>query len=71
MAVTRLSYTLKLSAAILILVYFVLYGLAVWAVWRWSRRIDWSAEHEFALAAGALLTYVWYGFVQAPTTPST
>jgi hypothetical protein len=38
---------------------------------RWSRRIDWSAEHEFALAAGALLTYVWYGFVQAPTTPST
>jgi hypothetical protein len=42
----------------------------VWAVC-WSRRIDWSAEHEFALAAGALLTYVWYGFVQAPTTPST
>jgi hypothetical protein len=66
MAVTRLSYSLKLPAAVLILAYFVLYGLALWAVWRWSRRIDWSAEHEFALAAGALLTYMWYGFVQAP-----
>jgi peptidoglycan/LPS O-acetylase OafA/YrhL len=66
MAVTRLSYTLKLPAAVLILVYFLLYGLALFAVWRWSRRIGWSAEHKFALAAGALLTYAWYGFVQAP-----
>jgi hypothetical protein len=39
MAVTRLSYSLKLPAAVLILAYFVLYGLALWAVWRWSRRI--------------------------------
>ena len=66
MAVTRLSYTLKLPAAVLILAYFLLYGLALFAVWRWSRRIGWSAEHKFALAAGALLTYAWYGFVQAP-----
>jgi hypothetical protein len=35
MAVTRLSYSLKLPAAVLILAYFVLYGLALWAVWRW------------------------------------
>jgi len=66
MAVTRLSYSLKLPAAVLILVYFLLYGLASFAVWRWSRRVGWSAEHKFALAAGALLTYAWYGFVQAP-----
>jgi hypothetical protein len=66
MSVTRLAYTLKLSAIVLILVYFLLYGLAVLAVWRWSRRIGWNAEHRFALAAGALLTYAWYGFVQAP-----
>jgi peptidoglycan/LPS O-acetylase OafA/YrhL len=66
MALTRLSYLLKLPAAVLILAYFLLYGLALFAVWRWSRRIGWSAEHKFALAAGALLTYVWYGFVQAP-----
>jgi hypothetical protein len=66
MAVTRLSYAVKLPAALLILAYFVLDGLAIWAVWRWSRRNDWSAEHRFALAAGALLTYAWYGFVQAP-----
>ena len=66
MAVTRLSYSLNLPAAVLILAYFLLYGLAFFAVWRWSRRIGWSAEHKFALAAGALLTYAWYGFVQAP-----
>jgi hypothetical protein len=66
MAVTRLSYALNLPAGVLILVYFLLYGLALFAVWRWSRRIGWSAEHKFALAAGALLTYAWYGFVQAP-----
>lgn len=66
MAMTRLSYALKLPAVVLIMAYFLLYGLAVLAVWRWSRRIGWSAEHRFALAAGALLTYAWYGFVQAP-----
>jgi hypothetical protein len=66
MAATRLSYALKLPAAVLILVYLLLYGLGLFAVWRWSRRIGWSAEHKFALAAGALLTYAWYGFVQAP-----
>jgi hypothetical protein len=66
MAATRLSYTLKVPAPVLILAYLLLYGLAGFAVWRWSRRIGWSAEHRFALAAGALLTYAWYGFVQAP-----
>jgi hypothetical protein len=66
MAMTRLSYALKLPAVVLILAYFLLYGLAGLAVWRWSRRIGWNAEHRFALAAGALLTYAWYGFVQAP-----
>ena len=66
MAATRLAYPLKLPAALLIVAYFVLYALAAWAVWRWSRRTGWGAEHKFALAAGALLTYAWYGFVQAP-----
>jgi amino acid transporter len=66
MAATRLSYALQLPAVLLILAYVVLYGLAAWAVWRWSRRVGWRAEHNFALAAGALLTSAWYGFVQAP-----
>jgi hypothetical protein len=66
MAATRLSNPLKVAAPVLILAYFVLYGLAVWMVWRWSGRIGWGAKHRFALAAGALLTYAWYGFVQAP-----
>lgn len=64
MGLTRLSHDLRLPAAVLILAYFLLYGLAVLAVWRWSRRVGWSAEHRFALAAGALLTYAWYGVVQ-------
>lgn len=66
MVITRLADPLQLPAAVLILVYLMLYGLAVFAVWRWSRRIGWNAEHRFGLAAGALLTYAWYGFVQAP-----
>jgi hypothetical protein len=66
MALTRLSHDLKLPAAVLIFAYFLLYGLAVWAVWRWSGRIGWSEEHKFALAAGALLTYAWYGVAQTP-----
>jgi hypothetical protein len=66
MALTRLSNALNLPAAVLILAYFVLYGLAVFAVWRWSRRTGWGAEHRFALAAGALLTYAWWGVVKVP-----
>ncbi len=37
------------------------------AVWRWSGRATWSARHRLSIAAGLLLTYVWYGFVQAPS----
>lgn len=66
MAATRLWYALQLPAALLILAYLLLYGLAAMAVWRWSRRVGWRAEHRLALAAGALLTYAWYGFMQAP-----
>jgi hypothetical protein len=29
---------------------------------RWSRRPGWDVRHEFALAAGALMTYAWSGF---------
>ena len=32
---------------------------------RWSRRHGWDGRHRFALAAGALLTYVWGGFFEA------
>ncbi|MGH4031456.1 DUF998 domain-containing protein [Actinomycetota bacterium Odt1-20B] len=50
-------------------------GVAVWsavvvlgvrAVSRWSRQRGWSARHVFALAAGALLTYVWTSFPVRP-----
>jgi hypothetical protein len=29
----------------------------------WSRQQGWSLRHQFALVAGALLTYAWAGFV--------
>ncbi|MGI5336933.1 hypothetical protein ACQEVS_05820 [Streptomyces sp. CA-181903] len=32
---------------------------------RWSRGRGWGAGHRVAVAVGALLTYVWAGFVQA------
>ena len=32
---------------------------------RWSRARDWGASHRLALAGGALLTYVWAGFLHA------
>jgi hypothetical protein len=67
MALTRpLSDALHLPAGVLVAGYLVLYALAIGAVLRWSRQPGWGPEHRFALAAGALLTYVWYGFVQVP-----
>jgi hypothetical protein len=33
----------------------------------WSRRAGWGEKHRLALAAGFLLTYAWYGFVQVPS----
>jgi hypothetical protein len=32
----------------------------------WSSRGGWTDRHRLALAGGALLTYAWYAFVQAP-----
>jgi hypothetical protein len=42
-----------------------LVAIAVMAVLvaRWSRGAGWGTWHRFALAAGALLTYAWHGFL--------
>lgn len=40
-------------------------GGMAWACARWSRRAGWGDRHRLALAGGALLTYVWLGFVHA------
>ncbi len=37
-------------------------GLTSLLVSYWSSRREWSIQHEFALTAGALLTYAWGGF---------
>jgi hypothetical protein len=34
----------------------------------WSRRTGWGAAHRLALAGGALVTYVWHGFLTEPVT---
>lgn len=39
--------------------------------WNWSKRSSWSEHHRLAVAGGLLLTYVWYGFVQPPSTGDT
>lgn len=41
---------------------FALIGMTAALVWRWSRQPDWDLRHEFALTAGAALTYAWLGF---------
>ncbi len=50
-------------------------GVAIWCavvaaglvfVTRWSRRDGWDQRHRFALAAGAVLTYVWCSFPVKP-----
>ncbi|MFE0171224.1 DUF998 domain-containing protein [Streptomyces sp. NPDC059002] len=50
-------------------------GVAVWCVvavvgvrtvLRWSRLRGWGQRHVFALAAGALLTYMWTAFPERP-----
>ena len=47
-----------------------LLGLAALLVSHWSRQQGWGIMHQFALVAGALLTYAWLGFVlTALTTP--
>jgi hypothetical protein len=40
-------------------------------IWNWSRRTAWSEGHRFAVAAGLLLVYVWYSFVQVPSVGGT
>lgn len=40
-------------------------------LWNGSRRADWSEGHRFAVAAGLLLVYAWYGFVQIPSAGDT
>jgi hypothetical protein len=40
-----------------------LLGVAAPVVAHWARQERWSIRHQFALAAGALLTYAWGGFV--------
>jgi hypothetical protein len=41
----------------------VVLAAAAVAVAHWSRQRGWWSAHRFALAAGALLTYAWGGFV--------
>jgi hypothetical protein len=47
-------------------VYLLLLASVAVVVSRWSVRAGWSDRHVLALAGGALLTYAWHAFVQAP-----
>jgi hypothetical protein len=44
-----------------------IFAAGVLALRRWSPRSGWSAAHMLAVAAGLVLTYAWYGFVQVPS----
>jgi len=47
-------------------VYLLLFAAVAVVVSRWSVRAGWSDRHVLALAGGALMTYAWHAFVQAP-----
>jgi hypothetical protein len=49
----------------------ILLAVGSFLIWNWSRRAGWSDLHSFAVAAGLLLVYVWYGFVQIPSAGGT
>jgi hypothetical protein len=45
-----------------ILLYAGLYARMGLLIWRWATVAGWNDQHSLALAAGALLTYMLYGF---------
>jgi hypothetical protein len=45
--------------------WFVLVGVTAALLLYWSRRDGWTYLHRLAVAGGALLTYVWVGFVHS------
>jgi uncharacterized membrane protein len=44
----------------------VAYGGVTAAIVIWSGRAGWDAQHRFAAAAGAVLTYAWHSFLLEP-----
>ncbi|ATL68642.1 hypothetical protein CRH09_23075 [Nocardia terpenica] len=52
-----------------VIVWFLIAGGGAIVVSRWSRRGGWDQRHRFALAAGAVLTYVWAAFPLGPEQP--
>ncbi len=49
-----------------VVIWCVVVGLGALVVTRWSRLDGWDQRHRFALAAGAVLTYVWCSFPVKP-----
>ena len=45
-----------------LLLYTGLYAVVIILIWRWSATPGWTPSHQLALASGALLTYMLYGF---------
>ncbi|MBF6059797.1 DUF998 domain-containing protein [Nocardia terpenica] len=52
-----------------VIVWLLVAGGGAIVVSRWSRREGWDQRHRFALAAGAVLTYVWAAFPLRPEQP--
>ena len=60
-----------IPAAVNVVGMLLLLAVVAATIARWSRAPDWSARHELAAAAGFMLTYVWYSFVQVPSVGET
>ncbi|MGA8118093.1 MAG: hypothetical protein WCA46_31045 [Actinocatenispora sp.] len=53
----------SLSPWVYVVLVVLAWAAAIRLVGHWSRLTGWGAGHQLALAAGALLTYAWEGFV--------
>jgi hypothetical protein len=59
----------SLPGGILVIADLLLYAAAAGMVWSWSGRYGWGPPQVLVLCAGAVLTYVWYGFVLVGGSP--
>lgn len=74
--VTTLWYLAKdsMPSWLYVAIVVVAYAASIPLVLHWTRQRGWRRTHQLALAAGALVTYAWQGFVTShmlmPATPA-
>lgn len=69
MALVNVPHTVPAGVTVSAMAGVLIWGSALLVLW--SRKRGWSDQHPLAAVGGLLLTYVWYGFWQVPSTGDT